>query len=118
MTINTIQINTISIPVSELKRTDQRIGTTFEAKNGRKRQALRTIRTTYTLQCNAVAWDIVQILRNAYTSATPITLRDEYGVSITTVALDELCEVTTAMIVADNQELFYDVTLTLTGVIG
>ncbi len=118
MTIARIQLNGSDLDVSVVRRRTERLGTRFEAKNGAIRFALRAVRTTWEVEARDIPIAQVLLLRSLYTSAAPLTLRDEYAVSYPVLVADDPLEETTATLVGDNQTVYYDVTLTLIEVLG
>ncbi|MBK8772181.1 MAG: hypothetical protein IPM06_17405 [Rhizobiales bacterium] len=117
MTVQRITIQGIPYDVSSIRRSDARIGTRFQARNGASRLALRAVITTYTLALHGIPWSMVSNLRALTTSTSPLTLIDEHGGTATVQLLDDLCESESTVLSADNQTILYDVTLTLTEVL-
>ena len=112
MAVTKIKVNGTFINASSVTRHMQRLGTVLTAQNGSRRFALRTVKSTWDIQCDQVAAADVTTLKTAYALGTTFTLIDETNTSFTVLCLDEPLEIATG--VQDLSAMYYDVTMTVT----
>lgn len=112
MAVPMLQLNSTNVLVSQVRQTDQRMGTVFEALNGAKAFDLRAIRRTWTLRADGVDASTVAVFRGVYASATTITYRDESSATHSCVVAEEPLDSESSIVTQDA--LYYDVTLVLT----
>ena len=107
-----ISLNNVAFTPSDIKETEDRIGTSFQAVNGSRRFALRATKRTWSLEWAKVLLATVDQLRAIYRLTVPFTYVAESGEMATVYCDTDALQITRSFISGDNT-VYYQVTLVI-----
>lgn len=107
-----ILLNNTSFTPSDIKESEERVGTSWRAANGRRRLALRGVKRAWAIEWAKVLLATLEQVRAVYRMTTDFTYVSESGEFVTVFCDTDALQVSRPFIAGDGT-VYYQVTLTI-----